>query len=89
MLFPVRCVTCNKAIGGRYKKYRKLVEEYAGKPHQHPRDYVVDSTTGEKEFKALMSKGGRTAESRALTELGILRPCCRRHFLTEIDIFDV
>lgn len=89
MLFPVRCVTCNKAIGGRRKRYCRLVARYASRPYLHRRDYFVDSTTAKADFKALMSKDGRTAESRALSELGIRRPCCRRHFLTDIDILDV
>jgi DNA-directed RNA polymerase subunit N (RpoN/RPB10) len=28
MLIPVRCATCGNIIGSKYKKYKKMVEEY-------------------------------------------------------------
>lgn len=27
MLIPVRCFTCNKVVGNKYEKYKKLINE--------------------------------------------------------------
>ena len=32
MLFPVRCYSCNKVIGGLWQKYKKYLEEHDGNP---------------------------------------------------------
>lgn len=57
MLFPVRCMTCNKVIGSLHKKY-------------------------EEELK----KGKSNKE--ILDELKINKICCRRMFLSNVDLFD-
>lgn len=86
MLFSVRCVTCNKAIGGKWERYKTLVVRYALEGHEAEK--FVDSTTTVSDFKGLSSKDMSTAEDEALRALGVNRYCCRRHFMTDIDLLE-
>ena len=69
---PVRCYTCNLPIAGRWKRFLELVTQYRkddGRPEKDDLLYLTNSTK-------------ETAEGRAMTDLGLTRECCRRHFLT-------
>lgn len=74
MDFPiaVRCYTCNLPIAGKWKKYIELVKGNRVEDGRPEKDELVYLTTTTK----------ATAEGRAMTELGLTRECCRRHFLT-------
>ena len=91
MLFPVRCHTCNKAIGARYEKYEELVRKFRTDGSSvHTDEFVLSSTTTAEDINALMNDPKhQTPEYRALELLRIKRYCCRRHFLTEIDLINV
>lgn len=41
---------------------------------------------GKTDMEYLTATTVKTAEGKALDELKILRPCCRRHFLTHVDL---
>lgn len=56
MIFPVRCFTCFKLIGHRWKEYQDLLKEYD--------------------------------EGDALDIMDMRRYCCRRMFLTHVEIID-
>jgi len=75
MSFPIRC-NCNNVIGGKWLKYLELVEE--GKKEDGRKDdtipYLTKTTT-------------KTAEGRAMDKLGIKLECCRRMFLTHVELF--
>ncbi len=69
---PIRCYTCNLPIAGKWLKYLehvKLFRKKDGRPENDELVYLTQTTT-------------RTAEGRAMDELGLTRECCRRHFLT-------
>jgi DNA-directed RNA polymerase subunit N (RpoN/RPB10) len=54
----------------------KLVEELKkkdGRPADDGLQYLTQTTT-------------KTAEGKALDELGLVRQCCRRHMLTHVDL---
>jgi len=53
--------------------YIELVEKNRKKEGKTQMEYLTATTT-------------KTAEGKALDELGINRPCCRRHFLTHVDL---
>lgn len=90
MLDTIVCWTCGKYLGGRKKKYRELVKRLGGV------EVLIDSLTTPEQIKAMSigpPKPGsvhkndtRTAHGNALDTLGVHRMCCRRHFLTDIDI---
>jgi DNA-directed RNA polymerase I, II, and III subunit RPABC5 len=73
MIIPIRCVSCNSVIAGKYLAYLKLVD-------QNRRE------TGKTEMEYLTATTVKTAEGKALDELGLKRTCCRRHFLTHVDL---
>jgi DNA-directed RNA polymerase subunit N (RpoN/RPB10) len=69
---PIRCYTCNLPIAGKWKAYLKMVRAFRkadGRPETDELVYLTNSTK-------------KTAEGRAMDELGLSRECCRRHFLT-------
>jgi len=73
MLFPIRCVSCNNVIAGKYVAYLAKVKEHRRETGKTEMEYLTATTT-------------KTAEGKALDELNIVRPCCRRHFLTHVDL---
>ena len=73
MLFPVRCVSCNAVIGGKYEAYHKRVQEYRTQTKQTEMEYLSATTV-------------KTAEGKALDDLVVKRMCCRRHFLSHVDL---
>ena len=80
MLFPVRCVSCNAVIGGKYMPppeyppgYLKKVDEYRTQTKQTEMEYLSATTV-------------KTAEGKALDDLVVKRMCCRRHFLSHADL---
>ena len=73
MIIPIRCVSCNNVLAGKWVSYMKKVEEFRKE----------DGTT---ELIYLTQETKKTAEGKALDELGILKQCCRRHMLTHVDL---
>jgi DNA-directed RNA polymerase subunit N (RpoN/RPB10) len=69
---PVRCYTCNMPIAGKWLTYLSLVKKFR----------VQDGRPEKDELVYLTSTTQKTAEGRAMDELGLERECCRRHFLT-------
>ena len=80
MIIPVRCFTCNRVIGSKYKKYQKLVKEanlqteniISGDP-----DIVIDDDPEKK-----------TPYQKIFEDIGIDRYCCKRHLLTHVDLIE-
>ena len=72
MIIPIRCVSCNAVIAGKWDLYLKKVAEYR-KGLKKEMEYLSATTV-------------KTAEGKALDDLGMLRACCRRHFLTHVDL---
>jgi DNA-directed RNA polymerase I, II, and III subunit RPABC5 len=74
MIIPIRCVSCNNVIAGKWLPYMKKVEEYRKLDGRGP------------ELIYLTQETKKTAEGKALDELGITKQCCRRHILTHVDL---
>ena len=82
MIIPVRCFTCNKVIGDKYSTYLSKIEDFKKTNSPLP-DTTIDTNT---------IKNGLVAKSyqgEILDDLGIKRYCCRRMFLTQVDIVDI
>jgi DNA-directed RNA polymerase I, II, and III subunit RPABC5 len=73
MIFPIRCISCNNIIAGKYLAYLELVEKNRKKEGKTEMEYLTATTI-------------KTAEGKALDELDIKRVCCRRHFLSHVDL---
>jgi DNA-directed RNA polymerase I, II, and III subunit RPABC5 len=75
MIIPIRCVTCNTVIAGKYEAYVDLVKEYRA---------VVGQKDSEMQY--LTATTVKAPEGKALDDLGIKKMCCRRHMLTHVDL---
>ncbi len=73
MIIPIRCVTCNNVLAGKWLPYLKKVDEYR----------LKDKTTG---MVYLTQTTSKTAEGKALDDLRVTKMCCRRHLLTHVDL---
>jgi len=77
MLIPVKCFTCGKVIGNKYNYYLREVskrkEQAGGVPQEI--QYLDDKSLD------------KTIEGLLLDELRLKDMCCRRHFLTHVNIF--
>ena len=76
MIIPILCFSCRNPIAGKYEAYLKKVKEYRKKEGK--------SETSEMEY--LTATTEKTAEGKALDDLGVKRMCCRRHFLSHVDL---
>jgi len=81
MIIPIKCFTCGMVIADKYRFYleevRKKKLATKGNSQSIDIDKVLYLT---KEFH------DKTPEGEVLDELGMRKMCCRRHFLTHVDI---
>ena len=81
MIIPIKCFTCGMVIADKYRYYteevRKKKLSKRGNDTSIDIDKVVYLT---KEFHE------KTPEGEVLDELNMKKICCRRHFLTHVDI---
>ena len=75
MIIPVRCLTCNRLIASKYKKYKELIASEEGKENIMKGDPDIDNIKD-------------NAYIKAFEEIGIDRICCKRMVLTNIDLID-
>lgn len=81
MIIPIKCFTCGMVIADKYRYYqaevrkRKLAKKVGMESNEI--DKVLYLT---KEFHE------KTPEGEVLDDLGMKKMCCRRHFLTHVDI---
>lgn len=73
MIIPIRCVSCNSVIAGKYLAYLDKVKDNRRETGKNEMEYLTATTV-------------KTAEGKALDDLKVVRPCCRRHFLTHVDL---
>jgi len=76
MIIPVKCFTCGKVIGDKYRYYLKEVKKLKMEKGMNI-DKVIYLT---QEFI------DKTPEGEVLDKLGLNKMCCRRHLLTHGDI---
>ena len=76
MIIPVKCFTCGKVIGDKYRLYQETVKKMKVKENRNV-DEVIYLT---KEFIE------KTPEGKVMDILGLTKMCCRRHMLTHVDI---
>ena len=86
MIFIVRCVSCNKVLNSRYEAYLKVLQEERAKQGLSS-EVLITSTTTPEDIRALCTSK-LTPESIAMARVGIRRACCRRHFLSDVDIVE-
>jgi DNA-directed RNA polymerase I, II, and III subunit RPABC5 len=81
MIIPIKCFTCGMVLADKYRFYveevRKRKLDKRGNNQSIDIDKVIYLT---KEFNE------KTPEGDVLDELKMKKMCCRRHFLTHVDI---
>lgn len=81
MIIPVKCVTCGKVIGDKYRYYLNKVREKKLEEQPGGDDVAIDNVL-------YLTKHNikKTPEGQVLDDIGFNKMCCRRHFLTHVDI---
>lgn len=75
MIIPIRCMSCGKVLADKWRYYQEALKKKKG---------------GES-FERYYFDGNNipvTPEKELLDALQLKRPCCRKHFLTQIDLID-
>jgi len=73
MIIPVKCFTCGKVIGNKYRYYLQEVRKHK----LDNTDDIVYLTKNNVE---------KTIDGKILDKLKLNKICCRRHILTHVDI---
>lgn len=75
MIIPIRCMGCGKLIADKWREYKRRLVTLKAEQAEQP--VFMDG-----------SAAITPPEGRVLTELGLTRICCRKHFLTHRDLMD-
>jgi|APCry1669189534_1035231.scaffolds.fasta_scaffold55307_1 DNA-directed RNA polymerase I, II, and III subunit RPABC5 len=77
MIIPVKCYTCGEVLADTYRFYQDQVRKRKLSQGIHLDKIVYMTKTNHTE---------KTVEAQVLDDLHIHNICCRRHFLTHVDI---
>lgn len=81
MIIPVKCFSCGMVIADKYRFY---IEEVRKK--KLAKGFNKDSINFDKVIYLTKEFHEKTPEGEVLDELNMKKMCCRRHFLTHVDI---
>jgi len=76
MIIPIKCFTCGYVIADKYRYFTTEVR----------RRKISDGIHTDTVLYLTQEYTKKTVEGQLLDELNINRMCCRRHFLTHVDI---
>lgn len=81
MIIPIRCFTCNQIIANKWKKYEEKVQE----------EYLKNDVTHnlKKRFIDINDLKNKNIEGKILDELKIHKYCCRRMYLSHVDMAEI
>ncbi len=71
----MRCFNCGNHLADLYRGYERLVANYRKRDGGQTGIIYLDTKTLPV-----------TAEGQALNDLGLKRLCCRKHFITHVDL---
>jgi DNA-directed RNA polymerase subunit N len=81
MIIPVKCFTCGNIIANKYRYYQAEVRK-----RKLAKNVGKDSNDIDKVLYLTKEFHEKTPEGDVLDELNMKKMCCRRHFLTHVDI---
>jgi len=81
MIIPVKCFTCGNVIANKYRYYQAEVRK-----RKLAKSVGKDSADIDKVLYLTKEFHDKTPEGEVLDELNMKKMCCRRHFLTHVDI---
>jgi len=76
MIIPIRCMNCGNLIADKWRFYKRELMKLNGIENAEKRVYFDGTSIPV------------TNEKKLLDAMGISRSCCRKHFLTQIDLMD-
>jgi DNA-directed RNA polymerase subunit N (RpoN/RPB10) len=76
MIIPIKCFTCGLVLADKYSYYKKTVAHEKNKEGEDVNKVIYLTQDNIK----------KTIEGKVLDDLGLTKMCCRRHFLTHVDI---
>jgi len=76
MIIPVKCFTCGKVLGDKYRYYQSEVRRHK----------LLQGASQDKVIYLTKGNNEKTVEGKILDNLGLINMCCRRHMLTHVDI---
>jgi len=81
MIIPVKCFTCGMVLADKYRYYQAEVRK-----KKLAKKNGLDTNNIDKVLYLTKEFYEKTAEGEVLDELNLKKMCCRRHFLTHVDI---
>jgi DNA-directed RNA polymerase I, II, and III subunit RPABC5 len=76
MIIPVKCFTCGNVLADKYRFYLEEVR----------RIKLAQNKSTEKVVYLNTKNTEKTVEGTVLDTIGLNNQCCRRHFITHVDI---
>lgn len=73
MIIPVRCMNCGKLLADKWLHYQRRLQELQGEGYGK-RTYFDGSSVP------------KTKEADVMKEVGLTRYCCKKVFLTHVDL---
>ena len=92
MIIPVRCFSCNRVIGSKYRKYKELVAAADKKALE--KGQSIENIISANEDLASQEALVKYSDIFDALGLGGLskgntgRYCCKRHIISHIDLLD-
>jgi DNA-directed RNA polymerase I, II, and III subunit RPABC5 len=74
MIIPIRCFSCNNVLADKWNSYKTEVKKRRGRSEDR---FYMDG-----------SQIPQTVELEVMNKLGLKRPCCRKQFLTHVDLME-
>jgi DNA-directed RNA polymerase subunit N (RpoN/RPB10) len=81
MIIPIKCFTCGTVIANKYRYYLEQVRKKKLAKKGNGESIDID-----KVLYLTQEFAEKTPEGEVLDELNMTKMCCRRHFLTHVDI---
>ena len=81
MIIPVKCFTCGMVLADKYRYYQAEVRK-----RKLAKNVGAVSNNIDKVLYLTKEYHEKTAEGEVLDDLKLTKMCCRRHFLTHVDI---
>lgn len=81
MIIPIKCFTCGMVLADKYRYYQAEVRK-----KKLAKQVGADNTDIDKVMYLTKEFNEKTPEGEVLDDLNITKMCCRRHFLTHVDI---
>ena len=80
MIIPSRCFTCGKVLSDKYNYFKYELNKY----NKENNDDILNKTENMNTTEIKKTKCGLI-----LDELGLTKYCCRRIFISHVDLIDI